>query len=461
MEQSTPRRAVSLIAVIVPLLCAAFSEAARPHVKLGGRTYDLGAVGVGAAAPEDAVTLIGDGALVAWNRGGKPAATAKDRSAEEVAALPKEVEVPVAGGDLSTRTDSGDCRLHVEWLSPPGGLGQHGGNSGVLLQGRYELQVLNTPAPGDAAGDNLAGAIYGVKAPDVNAAAGAGQWQSYDVWFRAPRFQDGKKTQPARITAMWNGVSVHSDVAVDAPTGAKKSGEEPRPAGDYQVGPLTLQAHPSDAEGPVRFRNVWVAPLDEPAADWGEWRPLFDGKTLAGWTPLGGKATFAIEGDQIVGTTAPDSPNTFLTTADDYGDFDLELELKADDGLNSGVQVRSATTDGTRGRDARVTGYQAEVDHTPARSWSGGLYDEGGRLWLVPLTDDPAARAAYKFGEWNQYRILCRGAVIRVFVNGVPTAAAFDALRTSGLIGLQVHGVGDRVDPLHVRWRNLRIRTPR
>ena len=448
------------MAILVP---SAALFAAPRDVTLAGATRAVGPAGVGAAVPDDGVTLLGGGgALVAWNRGGKPAADSKDRTAADIEAMPTEASVPAEGGDLVTRTVWGDCRLHVEWLTPPGGRGQMGGNSGVYLQNRYELQVLNTPAPGGAVADNLAGAIYKVKSPDANASNGPGEWQAYDVWFRAPRFADGRKTEPARLTVLWNGVLIHDDVAVDGPTGASaKDGEQPRAAGDFQVGPLTLQAHPSDGDGPVRFRNVWVAPLDEAAADWGEWTPLFDGKSLAGWTPLGGAATFAVDGDAIVGTTAPDTANTFLTLTKDYADFELELEVKADDGLNGGVQVRSTTTDGSRDRAARVTGYQAEVDQTPARSWSGGLYDEGGRGWLVPLTDDPAARAAYQFGAWNRYRIVCRGPTIRIFVNGVPTAAAFDALRSSGLIGLQVHSVGGRTDPLHVRWRNLRIRTPR
>ena len=444
------------------------------NITIAGTSQAVGSVGVGADVPADGVPLISKASLVGFNRGDKPAATTRPLSSDDLAALPIEADVPAAGGDLVSRTVFGDARLHVEWLTPPGGEGQAGGNSGVYLQGRYEMQVLNTPVPGGEVAHNQAAGIYSLKAPDVNASTGPGTWQSYDIWFRAPRFRDGKKIADARITALWNGRLVHNDVAVPAPTTAPPAGDEaPRPAGDIQVGPLVLQAHYSEADGPVRYRNVWIAPLNEESRPqlrpdrpdapqlWGAWQSLINGDTFDGWTPIGGNATFAIKDGVITGTTAPNTENTFLTTTPDYGDFELEYEVLADLDLNSGVQFRSITKDGTRDRHARLTGYQAELDQDRNRGWSGGIYDEQNRGWLAPLTDKPAGRRAYRAGEWNRYRIVARGPVIATFINDVPVASVFDALRPSGMIGLQVHSVGDNAKPMQVRWRNIRIRTPR
>ena len=157
----------------------------------------------------------------------------------------------------------------------------------------------------------------------------------------------------------------------------------------------------------------------------------------------------------------PNTPNTFLATKELYGDFELELELNAHPELNSGVQFRSTTKDLSQARDAVVMGYQMEVEHDGQRNWAGGVYDESGRGWLYPLCADPRSRQAFKPSEWNQYRIVCRGGFIETYVNGVWCARMLDDLRPQGFIALQVHGVGERQDPMEIRWRNIRIRTPK
>ncbi len=163
--------------------------------------------------------------------------------------------VDQAAGDVLSRAAFGDCRLHVEWLSPPGGpLGpQRNGNSGVKLQMRYEIQIMNTGGPPRPPRFNEAGGIYRYRAADVNASTGPGTWQRYDIWFRAPRWNGTEKIESARMTVLWNGVLVHDDVEVEVKTG--RSIEE-APGGK----PILLQAHASDARGDVRFRNVWVLP---------------------------------------------------------------------------------------------------------------------------------------------------------------------------------------------------------
>ena len=165
--------------------------------------------------------------------------------------------------DISTITGLKDFKLHLEWLSPPGGLGQLGGNSGVKLQRSYEIQVLNT-APGTAPGSDTAGAIYLQKAADKNASLGAGAWQSYDIDFTAARWSEGLKMADARLTVRWNGMLVHDDVAIPQRTGASLA-ESPG------LHPLLLQAHASDASGPVSFRNIWILPKDSFPAQWNDW----------------------------------------------------------------------------------------------------------------------------------------------------------------------------------------------
>ncbi|MFF9543671.1 family 16 glycoside hydrolase [Streptomyces albidoflavus] len=162
-------------------------------------------------------------------------------------------EMEIAGGDLRTKQGFQDFRAHVEfWLPelPPDVTGQDRANSGVYLQERYEVQILDSYGDTTLA-DDEAGAIYTKKAPDVNAATAPETWQTYDITFRAARYDaSGEKTEDARISVVWNGVTVHDDVAVDGPTGGGA-------AEDPTAGALRLQDHGSK----IRYRNVWVEPL--------------------------------------------------------------------------------------------------------------------------------------------------------------------------------------------------------
>ncbi len=186
-----------------------------------------------------------------------------------------------------------------------------------------------------------------------------------------------------------------------------------------------------------------------------KWVPIFDGKTLGGWKQLGGKAKYRVEDGMIVGSSVPNTPNSFLCTEKIYGDFILELEFKVDPGLNSGVQIRSNSfPDYQKGR---VHGYQVEIDPS-ARAFSAGIYDEGRRGWLFDLKENEPARKAFKSEQWNKFRIEAVGDSIKTWLNGVPAADLVDSMTPAGFIGLQVHGVGDRTEPLQVRWRNIRIR---
>lgn len=187
------------------------------------------------------------------------------------------------------------------------------------------------------------------------------------------------------------------------------------------------------------------------------WTDLFDGKTLQGWVQRGGQALFTVENGEIVGTTVANTPNSFLCTGQDYGDFILELDLKVDDRMNSGIQFRSLSSPDYQ--DGRVHGYQMEVDPT-ARAWSGGIYDEARREWLYIPNLNPAGKKAFRPGEWNRYRIEAIGPVIRTWINGIPVACLIDDLTPAGFIALQVHGIyGDMTPGMKIRWKNIRIRT--
>lgn len=185
------------------------------------------------------------------------------------------------------------------------------------------------------------------------------------------------------------------------------------------------------------------------------WIDLFDGKTLNGWTQRGGKAKYEAADGMIVGTTVPNTPNSFLCTDKYYGDFELELEFKVHPELNSGIQIRSNSIKSHN--NGRVHGYQVEIDPSD-RAWSGGIYDEGRRGWINDLSQNNRARYAFKQNDWNHYRVLAVGDHIQTWINGVPAADLVDKMTDRGFIALQVHGVGGRKDPISVQWRNIRIR---
>lgn len=188
-----------------------------------------------------------------------------------------------------------------------------------------------------------------------------------------------------------------------------------------------------------------------------DWKPLFNGKNLNGWQRLNGKAEYKVEDGAIVGHPKFGEPNTFLATKKEYGDFILELEFRVSEGMNSGIQLRSHCKDGKN--KGRVYGLQYEIDPSD-RAWSAGIYDEARRLWLYPLTQNPAAKTAFRHNDWNKVRVEACGNSIRTWLNGVPCANLWDDADASGFIALQVHQVGAKADEAKsVAWRNIRICT--
>ncbi|HEX9971261.1 MAG TPA: DUF1080 domain-containing protein [bacterium] len=189
-----------------------------------------------------------------------------------------------------------------------------------------------------------------------------------------------------------------------------------------------------------------------------DWENLFNGKNLKNWLVLNGTAEFKITNGVIVGSSKLNTPNTFLATKQEYRDFILEFEAKMDNGLNSGVQIRSLSK--PEYQNSRVHGYQVELDAS-LRAWTGGIYDEARRGWLYNLECNPKAKSAYKSEQWNKFRIEATGNHIRVWLNGIPTADLIDDLTPTGFIALQVHSIGNdkEKEGKTVQFRNIKILT--
>jgi hypothetical protein len=199
--------------------------------------------------PNNAVVLFNGKDLDNWQtRDGKPAGwEAKDGV---IAVVPRT-------GDIMTKQKFTDIYLHLEWMEPdmPDATGQAKGNSGVYLQGRYEIQVLDSygievPGKGDC------GAIYNQYAPLVNACKPPLEWQSYDMIFRSARMNDGK-LENARITVLQNGKVIHNNVIFDGVTGGAIDDKVLEP------GPLLLQDHGNL----LKYRNIWVVELPLKGSD--------------------------------------------------------------------------------------------------------------------------------------------------------------------------------------------------
>ncbi|GAA5507064.1 DUF1080 domain-containing protein [Novipirellula caenicola] len=192
-----------------------------------------------ADAPSDAIILFDGADLSEWNNGDKW--NVKDGVAS------------TGKGMISTKREFGDCQLHIEWSAPTPvkGNGQGRGNSGVFMMGRYEIQVLDS-YDNETYFDGQAGAIYKQTPPAVNATRPPGEWNTYDIFWTAPRFDDSEKlVSPAYVTVVHNGVLIlnHFELKGDTPYNRPPQYKAHKP-----VGPISLQDHGN----PVRFRNIWI-----------------------------------------------------------------------------------------------------------------------------------------------------------------------------------------------------------
>lgn len=199
--------------------------------------------------PSDAIVIFDGTSLSEW-------VSQKDQSAAKWKVENGYFEAVPGTGAIETKEGFGDVQLHVEWASPnpPRGEGQDNGNSGVFLMGMYEVQVLNS-YENKTYPDGQAAAIYGQYPPLVNATRPPGEWQTYDIVFHRPRFDDtGNLEQPATLTVFHNGVLVQDHAILTGPTG--HHARPPYKAHADRL-PISLQDH----SHPVRFRNIWLREL--------------------------------------------------------------------------------------------------------------------------------------------------------------------------------------------------------
>jgi hypothetical protein len=204
------------------------------------------------AAPSNAIVLFDGRDLSQWaaERGGEPGWIVRDGYTECVR----------GSGGIVTKQGFGSCQLHVEFATPanPSGTGQNRGNSGVILMNLYEIQILdsyeNTTYP-----DGQCGAIYGRNVPMVNVCRKPGEWQSYDIIFHRPIFDDNDVKKKATFTVFQNGVLIHDNVELQGGTAWMGATMISKYAPHADKMPLRLQDH----NNPIRFRNVWIRELED------------------------------------------------------------------------------------------------------------------------------------------------------------------------------------------------------
>jgi hypothetical protein len=195
--------------------------------------------GDASTAPSDAIVLFNGKDLDSWVHGER-------WQVQQGVAI-------ASGGSIHTKQGFGDCQIHLEFATPEkvDGSGQGRGNSGVYIMGRYEVQILDS-FQNETYFDGQCGAIYKQQPPMVNASRAPGEWQSFDIFFTAPKFHaDGSLKRPAYLTAVHNGVLIHHHVEL---SGGTSWSEPPRYSSHSEKEPLHLQFHGN----PVRFRNIWI-----------------------------------------------------------------------------------------------------------------------------------------------------------------------------------------------------------
>ena len=226
-------------------------DISRPHPP----RVTTGTMAAPAPPPSDAIVLFDGKDLSAWQQRVKRGPDKGKMVAPTWKIGDGYTEVNPGSGDIVTKEKFGDVQLHVEWATPAKvcGYGQWRGNSGIMLMGRYEFQVLD-PIDNPTYADGIPGAIYGQWPPLVDAARKPGEWQSFDIVFEAPEFDGDKLVEPAYVTIFHNGVLVQNHQKIIGPV-AHRNWRKYEPHGAEE--PLVLQDH----DVPVRFRNVWIRRL--------------------------------------------------------------------------------------------------------------------------------------------------------------------------------------------------------
>jgi hypothetical protein len=369
--------------------------------------------GVGNKAPSDAIILFDGKNLDKWTdqKGNKPGWIVKDGI----------VTVKPGSGSIITKQNFADCQLHIEWRTPSvvKGEGQERGNSGVIMQSRYELQILDS-YKNRTYSNGQAGSIYKQYVPQVNASLKPGEWQKYDIIYTAPRFNiDSSVKTPAYITVLHNGVLVQNHVAIK---GTVAHVGQPKYQKHAFALPLLLQEH----EFPVSFRNIWIRELGV--------QKLLNGKDKKGWyTYLDtlGKDNdihnnFAIANGMV---HVMGKYFGYMATKKSYDNYYLKVVFKW------GTKQYHPREKGAR--DAGILYHFGEGDKDVV--WPRSIecqIQEGdcGDIWCVQHTsvvtpnksgiewDQQRVYRTANFenphGEWNTIEIICNGNQIEHYVNG-------------------------------------------
>ena len=346
--------------------------------------------------------------------------------------------------DIVTKQEFRDFRLHIEFL-----IANPGGNSGVYLQNRHEIQVLD----GDSTPHGM-GAVINESESPYYAYNGRGSWNAYDVLFRAARFKDGQRTEKARVTMYFNGQKAHTNFEINQVWGGSNSGIDGGNDGGKGItdtpGGLKLQCEGHD----VRYRNTWIKELtlEQPDTDFTEplaiqakipksetVQQLFNGKDLTGWN--GQEGRWSVEKGMIRGGNSDNVPSsTYLFTEKKYRNFRLLLEVKQTMSDKHSTMHSAVAALGEQFADAgdNKFGFRGPLIMF-CHEW--GIWDAHRRNRVAP--GGPGGEIEKK-GQWNQIEILVNGERIRCAANGKEVFDFTDKpeMLQASPLGLQLHGNG-------------------
>lgn len=365
---------------------------------------------------------------------------------------------PVAAGgkygtaDIVTQKAYRDFRLHVEFL-----IAKPGGNSGVYLQNRYEIQVLD----GDRTRHGMATVINETDSP-YHAYNGVGAWNAYDIVFRAARFQDGRRVEKARVSMYFNGQLVHSNVEISKVWGGANSGIDGGNDNGFGItdtpGGLKLQCEGHD----VRYRNTWIQELqlEQPNTDFQEplavaaripateqLQVLFNGRDLTGWE--GDPRRWSVVNGMIRGGNSDQvDSSTYLFTTKSYRSFRLLLDVRQTVGPDYSTMHSAVAALGEPFTDAGNNRFGFR-GHLMLFCHDWGIWDAHRRNRIVHAGPGPQVE---RRGEWNQLEILVVGDRIQMVANGTQVFDYRDRpeMLQGSPIGLQLHS-NDRPQEYHFR----------
>ena len=210
------------------------------------------------------------------------------------------------------------------------------------------------------------------------------------------------------------------------------------------------------------FVMLWIMAFAQQSSAADPWETLFNGRDFEGWKLIGSKGNVWVEdGAFVCHPVSNTTEHTFICTKKKYEDFIFEAEAKIEGPLHTGFILRSAEVKYDTSK-VNLSGYQVKIDPTERR-WTGGIFDEieNGIEWYYPLKESEEARSAFKFNEWNKYRIEAIGDSIKIWVNDIPTCNLVHDKYSKGCIAIKIHWLGNspELEKVLMRFRDMRIIT--